>query len=144
MGLETIFWPSPECCSGERAGSCMPGISRAWAPEVRGWEENSGLLFKEWGRWGKGSVRIPLGRELCDPGRVGGGRTVPGSGGGDLPFSLPQPYIPLLCADCTRDHECSRTRPPGPSSPDQEVRPPPSRSPGAPPGRDVQAPLQHP
>lgn len=67
----------PRAASGEGTGSSTPGIDRASASEVQEWEESSGLPFQGWGRWGIGTVGIPLGRELPDPGRVGGGRTVP-------------------------------------------------------------------
>lgn len=67
-----------------------PGISRASAPEVQGWKENSGLLHQRAGEGGE-SVRWELhcGQNFLAPGGSRGAGPSRPAAGDDLPFSLP-------------------------------------------------------
>ena len=89
----------------------------------------------------------PLRTELPGPGRVEGGWTVPAGGGGRPPILSPPHRTSLSCVECARGYEFHRSRPPGPSSPDREVRPPPSSFSGVwggfPPGPGSPKPLSN-
>lgn len=70
---------------------------------------------------------------------------MPGAESGTAGTTLEMPAMPSCDGQAGKSRHCKASNSPGkgPSSPDQEVRPPPPRSTRAPQGRDAQAPLQH-
>ena len=109
MGLETIFWPSPACCSR--------GRDRILHARHQQSPRSAGMGRKEWAALpgsgeGEGSVRCEFhwGVNFLAPGGSGvAGRSRPAARD-DLPFFLPQSYI-FVCVGYSRGYESSRSQP---------------------------------